>query len=162
MDATPGLRDGAGATVLLVEDNPTTVALYQRVLGEIDGVGGVEVANDGVEALEVLEPDGGEPPVDLVLLDLGLPRKDGHEVLEALRGGMGLEALPVVVVSSSGNPEDVRRAYEAGANGYVQKPAGVEGLEELRDAIAGFWLGAARLPTRVGWARGTREARSGS
>lgn len=162
MDARPGRRDRAGATVLLVEDNSTTVTLFQRVLGEIDAVAAVEVANDGVEALELLEPDDGEPgepPVDLVLLDLGLPRKDGHEVLEALRDGMGLEALPVVVVSSSGNPEDVRRAYEAGANGYVQKPAGVEGLEELREAVEGFWLGAARLPTRVGGARG---ARSGS
>lgn len=153
MDARPGRRDRAGATVLLVEDNLTTVALFKRVLGEIDAVAAVEVANDGVEALERLEPDDGEPPVDLVLLDLGLPRKDGHEVLEALRDGMGLEALPVVVVSSSGNPEDIRRAYEAGANGYVQKPAGVEGLEELREAVEGFWLGAARLPTRVGGAR---------
>lgn len=141
-------RDGdeEGATVLVVEDNRTTITLLQRLLGRIDAVGRVETACDGVEALEVLD-GGGEPPADLVLLDLGLPRKDGHEVLETLRDDMGFDTLPVVVVSSSGNPEDVRRAYANGANGYIQKPSGVEGLEELREAVEGFWLGAAELPT---------------
>lgn len=131
--------------ILLVEDNATTATLLTRILEELDLVAEINVAPDGAQALDLLEGTP-EAPVDLVLLDLGLPRVDGHEVLDRLREEMGLEALPVVVVSSSGNPDDVRRAYESGANGYMQKPAGVEGLEDLREALESFWLGQAELP----------------
>lgn len=149
-------RRGAGARLLVVEDNRTTAHLLRRVLEDVDGVDEIEVVRDGVAAIEALDPETGGPSPDLVLLDLGLPGRNGHEVLAAAREGLGLDSLPIVILSSSGDPEDVRRAYAAGANGYVQKPAGVEGLEVLREAVGGFWLGAAELP------RSTSTAPAGS
>lgn len=143
-------RDGTppegGVDVLLVEDNRTTAALLERLVSGLGSVEEVEVVHDGAQALDRLRDWGPDDPVDLVLLDLGLPRRTGHEVLRELRDGMDVEALPVVVVSSSGDPADVRRAYEEGANGYMQKPRGVEGLQELEEALESFWLGSAELP----------------
>lgn len=148
-DVSDGEHDPFEATetrVLVVEDNPTTVQLLRRVLEDLDGVEEILSASDGVEAIEMLEPGGSAPPVDLVLLDLGLPRKDGHEVLEELREDLGRRTLPVVVVSSSRNPDDVEEAYELGANGYIRKPTGVEGLRELAESLESFWLRSAVIP----------------
>lgn len=137
--------------VLLVEDNPTSADLLRRFLADRDAVDEVDVASTGEEALSRVG-DGADPPglPDVVLLDLGLPGKTGHEVLEELRHERGLWGVPVVVVSSSGDPADVERAYELGANGYVRKPAGVEGIQDLARAIEAFWLEQALAPPDLG------------
>jgi len=105
------------------------------------------VASHGEEALDYLAGGGGfadrgrHPFPALILLDLQLPRRSGHEVLEWLRGQEeGLRRLPVVVLTSSKEPRDVNRAYELGANSYLVKPVSFEALLELVKAVERYWL----------------------
>ena len=76
----------------------------------------------------------------LVLLDLKLPRRNGHEVLRWIRTEAGMTELPVVVLTSSGETEDVRRAYALGANSYLKKPTAFEELQKLIETLDLYWL----------------------
>jgi two-component system response regulator len=101
----------------------------------------VVVARDGAAALERLLPAGREPVLPaLVLLDLKLPRVDGFEVLRRLRADGRTRLVPVVVLSASGEAEDVARSLECGANAYVRKPVDFARFVRAAGAIAGFWL----------------------
>lgn len=137
--------------ILLVEDSPGDVELIRQALDSDPSVRVIRVANDGVEAIEMLIPEGDEPPrvtPDLVLLDINLPRKNGHEVLECIRRTPSLETLPVVILTTSSYDQDVDRAYRARANAFVTKPAlGSELFESLRETIR-FWSSVATLPPR--------------
>lgn len=143
--------------VLIVEDNPGDVRLIKEAFRETNDSVMTAMAKDGVEALDYLFQRPGFENVwrpDLMMLDLNLPKKSGHEVLAALKGAAGLQHIPVIVFSSSAAPKDVTGAYGLGANCYVTKPAD---LEELFSAIAWidkFWLRVVRLPSESGAAEG--------
>lgn len=140
--------------ILLVEDNPADVKITLRALRELATPVDLIVARDGEEALAyLLEHESGEAaasadwrPPDLILLDLNLPRMSGHEVLERLRATPGLQALPVVVLSTSRRHEDVARVYAAGANTYFEKPQAFEQFVALLRTICHYWLHGAVLP----------------
>jgi CheY-like chemotaxis protein len=111
------------------------------------------VATHGEEAVDYLAGGGGfedrgkHPFPALMLLDLQLPRRSGHEVLEWLRAQEeGLRRLPVVVLSSSKEPRDINRAYELGANSYLVKPVSFDALLELVQLLERYWLGLAERP----------------
>lgn len=87
------------------------------------------------------------PVPDLIILDLVLPGKDGHEVLSEIKNDPLLKMIPVIVFTGSGAPDDVRRACESGANCFVIKPVGFEDLQMLLRAVQEFWFGVAKLPT---------------
>ena len=129
----------AGGTVLLVEDSPGDEFLLVTELEQSPLVGRVDIARDGQQALDYLLDHGRELP-RLVLMDLKLPRIDGHEVLTRLRAEERTRMLPVVVVSSSAEHRDVQLAYSSGANGYVRKPIRAEALSESIQRLLGFWL----------------------
>ena len=88
------------------------------------------------------------PRPDLVLLDLNLPKKNGHEVLADIRGNPELTHLPVVVLSSSEDEEDVQRSYDLHANAYLIKPALLGKFVELLQSISQFWLNSVTLPPK--------------
>ena len=138
--------------VLLVEDNPGDVRLEMEVLRACAAPVEIHVAEDGVVALEMLHGAGGRPPLipDLVLLDLNLPRKTGHEVLAEIRADRNLALTPVVVFTSSSAEPDVRKAYENHANCFLTKPSGFDNLMETIRQIEEFWLSRVSLPTRAG------------
>jgi CheY-like chemotaxis protein len=137
--------------VLLVEDNPGDVRLAMEALREGEVPKNIHVAEDGIVALEFLfsgEENARRP--DLVLLDLNLPKRDGHEVLAEIRKDRRLRTTPVIIFTSSAAEPDIRRAYELQANCYITKPSGFGELFEAIRRIETFWLTVATLPTRTG------------
>ena len=134
------------ADILLVEDNPNDVKLTLHAFKTANLANNVHVARDGVEALEFLfctGPHAGrsmnEPP-KLILLDLKLPRLDGHEVLKRIKGDPRTAPIPVVVLTSSSEERDVMKAYEGGGNSYIIKPVDFEQFTEAVRDIGKYWL----------------------
>ena len=129
-------------TVLVVEDNPDDVELTLRALKRMHLTNPVRVARDGVEALEILLGDGtSRPPLPrVVLLDLKLPRVGGLEVLARLREEERTRTLPVVVLTSSREEPDVRKAYALGVNSYVVKPVEFEKFVDAVGKVGQYWL----------------------
>ncbi|MBP7677164.1 MAG: response regulator, partial [Thermoanaerobaculia bacterium] len=128
--------------VLVVEDNPDDVELTLRALKRMHLTNPVRVARDGVEALEILLGDGtSRPPLPrVVLLDLKLPRVGGLEVLARLREEERTRTLPVVVLTSSREEPDVRKAYALGVNSYVVKPVEFEKFVDAVGKVGQYWL----------------------
>lgn len=145
------LWDSKPCQILLVEDNPGDVRLAREALEDGTIPKNIHVAEDGVAAIEYLRGldgvgDGSWP--DIVLLDLNLPRKNGHEVLAEIRGDERLRQTPVIVFTSSAAEQDVQQAYNLHANCYVTKPGGFLELMETIKKIENFWLTTVTLPTR--------------
>jgi CheY-like chemotaxis protein len=139
-------------TILLVEDNPDDVLLIKRAFHKAGVSHSLQVAGHGEEAVAYLSGGDGFadrekfPFPDLMLLDLQLPRRSGHEVLAWLRSQEDLRRLPVVVLTSSKEPRDINRAYELGANSYLVKPVSFEALLDLVRTLERFWLVLAERP----------------
>ncbi len=135
--------------ILLVEDNPGDARLTQEVFKEGRVLNNLVVVKDGVEALAYLRR---EPPYvtsrtpDLILLDLNLPRKSGREVLMEIKQDQRLMSIPVVVLTTSSDEQDIARAYSEHANCYLTKPVDLEQFLHLVRSIEDFWLTLVRLP----------------
>ena len=117
--------------ILLVEDDPSDIALTLHAFKEANIGNAIHVARDGVEALERIFGNGTDIPSQLpkiILLDLKLPRLDGHEVLRRLKHDPRTRAIPIIVLTSSAEETDVMRTYEVGANSYIVKPVDFEQL----------------------------------
>ncbi len=137
--------------ILLVDDNIGDVVLTKEALKSTHFHSHVSTANDGVEALDFLHRRGkfpNAPKPDLVLLDINMPRKNGCEVLREIRADRELATLPVVILTSSEAEDDIRRAYELGANCFVTKPVDLDDMVKAVQAIAHFWTTFAKLPRR--------------
>lgn len=132
--------------ILLVEDNADDEELTIRALAQNNILNEVVVARDGAEALDYLWGTGrhsGRNVQDMpqvVLLDLKLPKVDGHEVLRRIRGDARTRLLPVVVLTSSQQEEDVLAAYEGGANSYVRKPVDFTEFVNAARQLGLYWL----------------------
>lgn len=140
-------------TILLVDDNLGDVRLIQEALKGSDCPCEVSVARDGVEAMAYLHREGEfsqAPFPDLILLDLNMPRKDGREVLAEIKADPELRHIPVVVLSTSRNEEDVQRSYELQVNCYISKSRNLAQLFKIVRGIEAFWLGIATLPSNPG------------
>ena len=142
--------------VLLVEDNPDDEALTLRALKKNNILNEVVVARDGAEALDYLlgtNGKSGQVPLDqlaVVLLDLKLPKVNGHEVLRRLRADPRTKRLPVVILTSSKEEKDMLAAYDSGANSYVQKPVEFAEFVKAAGHLGLYWLvtNAPPPPTR--------------
>jgi two-component system response regulator len=134
--------------ILLVEDNPDDVELTLRALRGSNVVNRVTVARDGVEALDYLLVPGKLPRLpELVLLDLKLPRVDGLEVLRRMRAEERTRLLPVVVLTSSTEEEDMVKSYTLGANSYVRKPVNFTDFAQAVHQLGLYWLVLNLSPT---------------
>jgi len=142
------------AEILLVEDNPNDVKLALNAFKTANLANSVHVARDGVEALEFLFGAGSSPdeilPVrpKLILLDLKLPRLDGHEVLKLIKGDPRTSNIPVVVLTSSAEERDVMRTYQVGVNSYIVKPVDFEQFTESVRDIGKYWLEINHTPSK--------------
>ena len=130
--------------VLIVEDSPDDVAIAQRAFRASSVASDLMVARDGQEAVEVLLNGTSRP--ELVLLDIKLPRLNGHEVLKRVRADDRLAMLPVIMLSASQRPEDVLESYRLGANSYIQKPVAFGRFQEILEVFATYWFEVATLP----------------
>ena len=138
-------------TILLAEDNPKDVELTLEALAEHKLANNVIVVRDGVETLEYLRYEGkyklrkpGLPAV--LLLDIKMPRMDGIEVLRAIRGDPALRLLPVVILTSSREEQDLIKSYELGVNAYVVKPVDFKDFIRAVKEIGVFWAIINELP----------------
>lgn len=142
-------------TVLLVEDNPRDVRLTQRAFVRAGLSHDLRVVRDGDEVLAYLQREGAykdpgsAPRPDVILLDLNLPRMGGHDVLRRLKQDPRFKQVPIIVLTTSGRPDDVRLAYEAGANAYLLKPVEFARFTEIMGQLGKFWLELVELPPEV-------------
>jgi chemotaxis family two-component system response regulator Rcp1 len=135
--------------VLLVEDDPGDVMIAEEALKASRLKSRLTVVPDGVEALKYLRREDGygdaERP-DLILLDLNLPGKTGHEVLAEVKADPALRKIPIVVLTTSGAAEDVVRSYDLHANVFVTKPVDFDHFTAVVKQIDDFFLTVAQLP----------------
>lgn len=130
--------------ILLVEDNPKDLELTLVALEKTHLANEVIIARDGEEALDYLLGGGGNPnrpkqnPA-VVLLDLKLPKIDGLQVLQAIRSDNDLRRVPVVILTSSREEQDLVRSYELGVNAYVVKPVGFQEFIQAIQELGVFW-----------------------
>ncbi len=139
------IGDGRAAEILLIDDSRGDALLADRAFRDAEFETRLTIARTGEAALDILEARGASPP-DLILLDMGLPKLSGPDVLAAIKGNDRLKATPVIVMSNSGAPPNVLRAYNLYASAYIVKPID---LDAYRDAIAliqKFFFSLASLP----------------
>lgn len=138
--------DQMSKSILLVEDNPDDAKLTLRAFNRNNMLNPVIVARDGVEALDCLFARGafaaraGGPLPALVILDLKLPKIDGLGVLKAIRADPRTRHLPVVILTSSKEEQDLIQGYALGANSYVRKPVDFAAFLEAVRVLGVFWL----------------------
>ena len=143
------MRNNDPIEVLLVEDNPADIRLTKMALGAGSVPKHVSIVGDGETALAFLRQEGPyatAPRPDLILLDLNLPRKSGHEVLAEIKRDRSLRTIPTVVLTTSDREADVRLSYELSANCFVTKPIGLNPFLRAVRMIEEFWMGTASLP----------------
>jgi two-component system response regulator len=133
--------------ILLVEDNPNDIKLTLHAFKTANLANTVHVARDGVEAIEFLfgtgPPDANSKIPEmpkLILLDLKLPRLDGHEVLKRIKGDPRTCGIPVVILTCSSEERDVMQTYQTGANSYIVKPVDFEQFTESVRDLGKYWL----------------------
>jgi CheY-like chemotaxis protein len=138
--------------ILFAEDNPRDVELTLEALGDHNLANNVIVVRDGVEAMDYLRCKGkykqrkpGNPAV--LLLDIKMPRMDGIEVLKTIRGDDTLKTLPVVMLTSSREEQDLIKSYELGVNAYVVKPVDFKEFIEAVKQVGVFWAVINEVPT---------------
>ncbi|MCA3084800.1 MAG: response regulator [Rhodocyclaceae bacterium] len=144
-----GVNENHVAHILLVEDDLDDVELTRRALTEHKLLLNLDVVGDGEEAMRYLRklpPFENKRLPDLILLDLNLPKIDGREVLTQIRSDENLRSLPVVVLTTSSDDEDVIKAYNLHANCFITKPVGMKNFSTVVHKIEDFWFSVVRLP----------------
>ena len=138
--------------ILLVEDNPGDIRLTMEALKEAKVINNLTVLKDGAEALDFLRRQGRYDTAirpHLILLDLSLPKRTGHEVLTVIKADDNLKRIPVVVLTTSRDKQDVMKTYNLHANCYVTKPLDLEQFITVVKSIEDFWLGIVALPNET-------------
>lgn len=135
--------------LLIIEDNPGDVRLLEEAFEELQSNVHLHVARDGAEGLDMVNQalaPGARWQPDLILLDLNLPKVNGHDVLARLKADPTTMRIPVIVLTSSRAEADVRKAYDSHANAYLKKPSTLDGLLSAAQDITNFWVRTATLP----------------
>jgi CheY-like chemotaxis protein len=135
--------------ILLVEDNPSDTRLIKEIFKKYEIKSSLYTVSDGVEALKFLDQTGqyNEAPCpDIIILDLGLPRKDGFEVLKEIKSDPKLKVTPVIAITVSVDPETIFKAYNLQANCVIIKPLDVDKFDKHIKSINDFWLNLVQLP----------------
>ncbi len=148
-DKAMAVRNVRPVEVLLVEDNPGDIILVEESFREGGMTVNLTVVGDGPEAVLYIkreEPYLRAPRPDIVILDLRVPRIDGHQILRTLREMNEFKQVPVAILSSSNMAEDIRKSYDLGATCYITKPFGFNNFMEAVKSLEHFWFKLATLP----------------
>lgn len=139
-----------GLHILLVEDNEGDILLTTEALQEEEILNKVSVVRDGEAALDFLNQKGKYQDAkhpDIVLLDVNLPKKNGHEVLKFIKNQDSTRHIPVIMLTTSSAQRDIGLSYQNHANCYITKPVELEGFLEVVAQIKKFWFSTATLPS---------------
>lgn len=143
-------------TILLAEDAIADQSLMKRALERSRLLNNLYIVQDGAELLDYLHrrhpysERASSPRPDLILLDWHLPKIDGSEALKAIKADPNLRRIPIVVMTSSSNEEDIRRSYELGASSYFIKPMSFDALVEAVNTLGEYWFDIVELPPANG------------
>ena len=134
--------------ILLIEDNEVDILLTTEALEDSKIINSISVARDGKEALLFLENAmlGQEPIPDLILLDINLPLKSGHEVLEIIKQDSRFKRIPVIMLTTSSSEKDIYMAYQNHANCFITKPVELPDFIQAISQIESFWFQIVSLP----------------
>jgi two-component system, chemotaxis family, response regulator Rcp1 len=138
--------------ILLVEDSPADANLTMEALRDPQVPNRIHVVGDGVEALRFLRrhaPHAAAPRPDIILLDLNLPRMDGKEVLAEIKSDANLKDIPVIVLTCSGNPQDVEHVYRNQAAGYITKHPELDRYFTAIRSLKELWFNFMTLPKKA-------------
>ena len=138
--------------ILLVEDSETDAELTLQALKQGKLRNTVHHVQDGVEAMKFLRKEGeyaNEARPDLVLLDLNMPKLDGREVLKQIRQDDSLKVIPVVILTTSNQDQDILQTYGLAANSYIVKPVDLNSFFEVVRQISNFWVKVVALPPKT-------------
>jgi CheY-like chemotaxis protein len=139
-------------TILMADDDPDDCLLVSKAFKSSRLNNDLRFVQDGEELMDYLyqrskyKETGLAPRPGLILLDLNMPRKDGREALKEIKGDIDLKEIPVVVLTTSKNEEDVLKSYGLGANSYITKPVTFEGLVEVIKSLGKYWFEIVELP----------------
>lgn len=138
-----------GVHLLLVEDNEGDILLTSEALEGNDCIERITIARNGQEAIDLMErqssPYCQELP-DIVLLDINLPLKNGHEVLMHIKKSPKTRHIPVIMLTTSNSPRDIQRSYQCYANSYVTKPMNLYQFYDVLNEIQNYWIKLSALP----------------
>lgn len=142
--------------ILIAEDDPDDRLMMREAFAERCHDCRICFAHDGVQLMRVLNGEeqlSGDLDVslvcpDLILLDLNMPLKDGREALQEIKSDPRLRTIPTIVMTTSGNEDDVRYCYQTGANSYIVKPSSYSGLLDIVSSLTRYWAKTATLPGR--------------
>jgi len=137
--------------ILLVEDNEGDILLTTEAFEERKIINNLIVARDGKEAIDILYKNGeyasyGTP--SLILMDINLPKKSGHEVLEIIKKDDKLKHIPVIMLTTSSSTKDISLSYQNHVNCYITKPIEIDKFLEAIFSIEDFWLSIVQLPSK--------------
>ena len=138
--------------ILLIEDDFADARLTVFAFQQCGNPPQVTIVPDGAEGLAMLRREGKYAKAivpDLLLVDLNMPKVDGREVLSIIKGDEALKHLPVVILTTSDDEQDVRYAYEQQANAYVTKPADIDEFLSAVHCIERFWCATVRMPSKT-------------
>jgi two-component system, chemotaxis family, response regulator Rcp1 len=142
-------NSGKPVEILLVEDNPGDARLMLDVMKGLKVRNTIRIVEDGEEAMAFLHQSGQYaqvPRPDLILLDLNLPKKDGREVLAEIRSSPDLKAIPVIILTVSQADQDMLKAHDLRADGYVVKPVDAEQFISIVNFVDDFYLTLVSIP----------------
>lgn len=137
--------------ILLVEDNEGDIFMVSEALNELSVPVKLVTQKDGQLAMDYLTETVDKEPrglPDLILLDINLPKRNGHEVLQYIKAHDKLKQIPVIMLTTSAAPEDVLTAYQNYASSYVTKSSSEKDLNRVMELVEEFWVNLARLPSR--------------
>jgi CheY-like chemotaxis protein len=142
-------------TILLIEDNPDDRELMRLAFARINIQHNLISVSDGMAALNYLSSNDSRRDrsfivPSLILLDLNLPKFNGIEVVRRIRANYRTKFIPIVIISSSTEPQDIIDSYSSGCNSYIRKPIGFARLQNIVEQIANYWLTVNQLPSVLG------------
>lgn len=146
-----GETDEKHKTIFLVEDNRADIRLIEEALKHSSVPYEVVTVRNGMDAMAYLRQEGeyaSSPRPDLILLDLNLPKKDGREVLAEIKADPDLKRIPVVVLTTSSNEDDIFQSYDLHVNCYITKSRNLSQLFKIVKGIEEFWLETVTLPSQ--------------
>jgi CheY-like chemotaxis protein len=149
------MKNRKSVVILIAEDDPEDCLLIKDAFKEGLLLNGLRFVEDGEELMDYLRHKGkykdpsSSPRPGIILLDLNMPKKDGREALKEIKSDPDLRGIPVVILTTSKEEEDVLRSYDLGANSYITKPVTFAGLVNAIKSLGRYWLEIVELPSEA-------------